>query len=286
MDNPLQSITELFDLPGASAAKSISPARDEEGKTAKESEELGKVCMADGDFEGAIAQFRRAMEQGGTDAARDLLNLGAAYEAADNSPAAFRQYRKARSLGDSGELRLGVAALMKRYGRIADAVAELQRAIEVEPENAYLSHRLAEVLRDNGHKKAALEAIHRAVASKPEDPFYHYWMGDLLLEMHRYEEAAQALQACLEFSPGDDHALMLTSLALWGAGRRAEAMRAIRLASDLAPEKLIYFGLLAKFLTQEGHEADAAAEAKKAAKMDDYDRDLLGRLEAQSGLSL
>lgn len=286
MDSPLSIITELFDLPGASQPKAISPARDKVGRDAADSEQLGKTCMTDGDFEGAIAHFQRAVEQGGTELPEGLLNLGAAYEAADMAPAAFRQYGKALRSQSSGELHVGLGAIYKRYGKVHDAIAEMERAVQMEPGNAFYAFKLAETLRDNGFRTDALAAAHLAVAAKPDDAFYHYWMGDLLLEMHQYAEAAAAFHAALEFQPGDDHVLLLTALALWGQGKRPEAIRAIRLAGDLDSEKPIYAGVLERFLQADGLVEEARLEQKRSAKMDDYDRDLIERLLRKSDIQL
>jgi len=202
------------------------------------------------------------------------------------SPAAFRQYGKALRAQASGELHVGLGSIYKRYGRLKDAISELEAAVKLEPANDYYAFKLAETLRDNGFRSDALAAISHAVAAKPDDAFYHFWMGDLLLEMHKYAESAEAFHAALEFSPGDDYILMLTSLALWGQGKRPEAIRAIRLAGDLDSDKFIYAGVLEEFLRAEGLEEEARLEEKRASKMDDYDRDLIDRLLRKSDIHL
>lgn len=286
MDNPISLITELFDLPGASQGRQISAAREKEGRDAKESEALGKECMGDGDYDGAIVHFRRAMEQGGTATAESLLNLGAAYEAGDYMPAAYRQYQLARKVQDSGELHAGLGAIYLRFGRVKEGIKQLEESIEMEPENAFFRFKLAEALRESGHRTAALAAVQTAVATAPDESFYHFWMGDLLLEMQRYEEAATALQASLELSPGDDHTLCLASIALWGNGKRPEAIRAIRLASDLDQDKMMYPALLVRYLLAEGMPEEAQLERKRGLKADRYDLDLIERLLTKAKIDL
>lgn len=273
MSADYQNILEIFDLAGP-AKPQEEDAPPKEGKNAAQSQQLGQVSMTKGDYATAIEHFRRAIEQGGTDIAGDYFNLAAAYATADMAPQALRQYERARKIKDSGELHVGLGELYRRYGRLKDAVAELEEAIRLEPGNAFFHFKLAESLRGSGFRTQALQAISGAVASAPDDAFYHYWMGDLLLEMKRPQDAVPALHAAIELSPGDDHLFMLASVALWGSGKRAEAIRSIRLAADLDAEKLLYYELLSRYLEAEGHLAEAAVEKEKAAQIDRYDSEV------------
>jgi hypothetical protein len=60
-------------------------------------------------------------------------------------------------------------------------------------------------------------------------------------------------------------------------GQYAEAVKAVRLASDLDPEKLFYHGVMEQILRRMGLTAEADLERQKASKMDRYDEDLLVR---------
>ena len=68
------------------------------------------------------------------------------------------------------------------------------------------------------------------------------------------------------------------TVAFWRAGRRTEAIKAIRLASELDPEKHLYHGLLGILLDENGQAEEAALESGRAEKMDRYDHDMLSRL--------
>jgi tetratricopeptide (TPR) repeat protein len=284
MENEPQLIRELFDLPGAGAAQVVSQYRSRVGKTREESQEIGRLCMMEGDYEGAITHFRRALEQTTGERHEILLELGAAYEAAGMSPQAYKQYKTAAKIRETGEIARGIGDVLKSYGKNTDALKELRRATEIEPGNAYNHFRLAELFRRMGHPKMALEAIAGAVSFAADDPFYHYWMGDLLLEVGRYDEAVLSFAAAAELSPGDDRLFQLSAIALWGAGKRAEAIRAARLASDLNSEDRVNYGLLEVFLRLNGQTLEADQESKRAGEMDAYDQDLLARLIYLAGI--
>lgn len=284
MQPDAQLIRELFDLPGATGTDGVSPCRVRNGTTTKQSREYGLRCMAEGDYDGAVRQFRNAIAQTGGEDQGLLVDLGAAYESAGMVPQAYRQYMRAARIRETGNLHFGLSALDRQYGRSAASLAHLQRATEIEPASAYGCFRLGEGLRWAGHKKLALEAAAQAVEYAPDDPFYRYWIGDLLLEMSRFDDAARALAAAIELSPGDQTLHQLSSLALWGSGKSKQAIRAVRLASDLDSENRVNYALLETFLRRSGLEADADQETERAAEMDAYDKDLLQRLLAIVGI--
>lgn len=280
----VRSIMELFDLPGlGSKAAPESPARKKEGRTAEESRAHGQEAMADEDYVAAIEHFKKAVEQGGETAQEDL---GAAYESSDMFPQAFYQYEKAKKSKKSGELFLGLSALYKRYGKVEEAVREMEEAIKAEPKNAYLHFKLAETLRTMGYRKSAREAIQGAIASDPDDHFYHYWLGDLLIEMGEFEESGKAIQAAIELSPGDEHLFQLAAISLWGQGKKKEAIRATRLSSDLDADNILHTLILHKFLLETDQLEEAKLEEEKVNQAEEYDRDLANRMLKPLGLTL
>lgn len=285
METDPQLLAELFDLPGAGGAEVISPYRSKVGATREESQDYGRRCMAEGDYQGAIAHFRRSLAQCEGDKHEALLELGAAYESAGMSPQAYKQYKEAARIRDTGELARGIGALLQSYGKNTDALQALKHATEIEPGNAYNHFRLAELLRKMGHPTMALEAVAAAVSCAADDAFYHYWMGDLLLHMGRFEEAVRAFGAAEELSPGDDRLFQLSGVALWGAGKRAEAIRSVRLASDLNAEDRVNYGLLQVFLALNGQELESQQESKKAGEMDPFDRETIARYLSLLGIA-
>lgn len=284
MESEPQLIRELFDLPGAGSGQVVSVYRDKEGNSQEQSQDYGRRCMAEGDYEGAIIQFRRALGQAEGDKHEALLELGAAYESAGMSPQAYEQYKKAVKIRESGELLRGLGNLLQSYGKSHDALDQLRRAIEIEPGNAYNHFKLAEQLRKMGYPKMALDAISGALSFASEDAFYHFWHGDLLLELKRFDEAVLAFAAAAELSPGDDRLFQLSGVALWGAGKRPEAIRAVRLASDLNAEDRVNYALLEAFYRATGQDLEASQEQKRVGEMDRFDQERLERLVGLVGV--
>ena len=285
MDPTQKDIADLFSVVVNKDPSVEQPSRKTKGGSAEESQELGAQCLTDGDYEKAIEHFRRAIEQRPSSDPSGHIDLAGAYEFAEMAPEALRQYEKALRISkDTPEPILGVSQLYKRNARYKDSLKHLEDALVLEPHNAFLRFKMAEVLREIGEFGAALESARMAVAAAPSDSFYHYWVGDLLISMRRFDEALEALRAALELSPGDDYLYLRAAVAFWGAGKQPEALKSVRLASDLDPDKNLYHGVLERMLRASGQVDEADLEAKRSSKMDDYDRDALARLTKEIDL--
>jgi tetratricopeptide (TPR) repeat protein len=102
--------------------------------------------------------------------------------------------------------------------------------------------------------------------------------------MKRYEDALQSFRAAIELSPGDDFLYLRASVAFWMTGRKVEAIKAVRLASDLDIDKVLYAGMIEALLRANDQEDEADLEMDRADKMDRYDRDIVGRTLSEMGL--
>lgn len=281
MDKTQQMIAELFDLPGAQGQTEIvSVFRDREGRTAEQSRDYGRRCLEEGDYEGAVAHFRRALEQGPEDPVDAIVSLGAAYETSEKAPEALRQYREALRVKDSGEVHLAIAALYARHAHAKEQLLHLEKAVKLEPDNAFYHFKLSQALSEMGHPKAARSAAQGAVAAAPQEAFHHFWQGELLLRVGDVEDALRAYQAAIELSPGDDHLLARTAVALWRAGKGPQALRAVQLAGDMDPKKPAYAELARRFQLALGQEPTMP----EPPRMDDYDEVELFRLVRDAGL--
>ncbi|HJP82089.1 MAG TPA: tetratricopeptide repeat protein [Fimbriimonadaceae bacterium] len=286
MNPSFRQIAELFNVVDFEGDSELQGLKNQaSGKTAAESEDLGKLRLSEGDYQNAIRHFKEAMSQRDSTDIDHLVDLAGAYDYGDLELQAFRQYRKAlKTNQESPEPLLGLADILRRSGRFRDSVAELEKAIKLEPGNPYYHIKLAEALREMGEPTKALAAAQYAVVVKPEEPFYHYWIGDLLLQLKRYEEALQSFRAAIELSPGDDHLYLRAAVAFWRTDRKPEAIKAIRLASDLDPEKHLYAGMLEALLAANGENDLADLESERADKMDRYDHDVLNRTLHEMGI--
>lgn len=286
MNPSFRQIAELFNLVNSDGGSEVGQIKaSAKGKTAQESADLAKLRLSEGDFNNAIRHFKEAMSQRETTDVDLLVDLAGAYDYGDLELQAFRQYRKALKLNqESSESLLGLADILRRSGRFRDSVAELEKAIKLHPGNAYYHIKLAEALREMGEPTKALAAAQYAVVVAPDQSFYHYWIGDLQIQLKRFEDALQSFRAAIELSPGDDHLYLRASVAFWRTDRRVEAIKAIRLASDLDVEKNVYPGMLEALLRADGQTVEADLEVERADRMDRYDQDVVNRTLAEMGI--
>jgi len=269
-----ETIRELFAMSEASSIRVQS----------RQNGAKGRAALENGDYESAISHFKLAVEQSDSKSPWALMDLGAAYATCDNVPQAFRQYQKAKRVQKSGELMIALAALYQHLGRQNDAILRLKEGVELEPDSAFPHHKLAEALRRAGYRSEALDAAQVAVACAPDQAFYHYWLGEFLLELAKFEESKDALHAAIELSPGDDNLYFLVSQAFWGQGKQQEAIRSIRLASDIDTANMLYVGLLERYLRFSGMVAEADQETRRLSKLEPYDREVLQRVSTRFNL--
>jgi Flp pilus assembly protein TadD len=285
MDANIQAIADLFGSITMDRSDAGGPVKF--GHTAEESDQLGRLSIDAGKYAEAIEHFKKAVEQRDPTDITSRIDLGGVFESTDQFPQAYRQYEKAIAIQeDAAEAYVGLADLLKRYGRFRDSIEQLHIALEKEPNNAFNNFKMAENLRDAGAPHQALRYAANAVVAKPDDSFFHYWIGDLQVQIGNYEDALQSLRAAVELSPGDDYLYLRCAVAFWRLDMKVEAIKAIRLASDLAPEKHLYHGLLEELLRANEQDEEADLEVERASQMDRYDEDQLERIMREMGFDL
>ncbi len=282
MEPTFKTIADLFAVAQPTEEEIAEDRRKKHGETPEESEALGGLFLGENNIAEAVRHFKEAVAQRPSNDISSMVNLAGALDYGDQTPQAMRQYLLAlRRQKDAVEPRVGLHDAYRRYGRFSDAVREMELAIEHEPYNPYLRIKLAETLRDAGYPKRAVEAAQSAIVVRPDEAFYHYWLGDQLVATGDDEDALASLRAAIELSPGDDHLFLRAAVPFWRLGRRAEAVKSVRLASDLDPSKHLYHGLLGIMLEEMDLTEEAHLESDRAKRMDSYDHELFTRLLAE-----
>ncbi len=121
-------------------------------------------------------------------------------------------------------------------GRHDEALAALDRAIELEPDNEVTLHNRGVALNELGRYDEALAALDRALELRPDDPVTLNNRGWALDGLDRYDEALAALDRALELAPDDPVMLSNRGRALDGLGRYDEALAALDRALELRPD--------------------------------------------------
>ncbi|MGE0847531.1 MAG: tetratricopeptide repeat protein, partial [Flavobacteriaceae bacterium] len=117
------------------------------------------------------------------------------------------------------------------------AEADLQRALELQPDHPFVLNYLGYSWVDQGlHLEKALEMIKRAVELRPNDGYIVDSLGWAYYRLGRYDEAAEELERAVKLRPQDPILNDHLGDAYWRAGRRTEARFQWNHARDLGPE--------------------------------------------------
>jgi TolB-like protein/class 3 adenylate cyclase len=118
------------------------------------------------------------------------------------------------------------SAMLVHSGQHAEGVAEAQRAIAIDPNDADGYVALAGALSFAGRPAEALEAVEKAMRLNPHFPSsYAYQRGLALFGLNRLDESVASLRRAIELNP-DDYWSQRLLIAVYGLdGRRDESQR-------------------------------------------------------------
>jgi len=142
---------------------------------------LGAALAKNGQMEGAIGQYRKALEIKPDDA-EIHCNLGLAYFKKGELKEAIAQYQQALARApENVEARddLGFALFTK--GELEEAIAQYRKALESAPENAETRNNLGLAYFKKGELEEAIAQYRKALASAPENAGALSNLGNALL---------------------------------------------------------------------------------------------------------
>ncbi|PYO76512.1 MAG: hypothetical protein DMD67_08305, partial [Gemmatimonadetes bacterium] len=131
------------------------------------------------------------------------LDLGRLHEDKEEWNEAQRAYERALDvLPTFHEAALALADLLRRSGRVRQAVVRLAELLEQDPYDLPALLLLGRALLDDKRDAQALEAFRRALKFDPEQVEALFQHGVVLARLHRYGEAVQAWEKVTRIEPG------------------------------------------------------------------------------------
>jgi tetratricopeptide (TPR) repeat protein len=125
---------------------------------------------------------------------------------------------------------------LAQQGKHAEAVVEYRKALEKDPDQAYIQANLADSLSKLDKNDEALEAYRKAIALKPDDAAMYTNMGVLLGKMGKGEESQAMFKKAAELSPASAAQNFYNlGATLVNNGKSAEAAEAFRQAIKADP---------------------------------------------------
>jgi Flp pilus assembly protein TadD len=174
----------------------------------------------------AYDYFRRCLEAAPEDPAL-LITLGTELARYDDSEAE-RVLRLAVTLApDLAAGHLAYGAYLGREGLTREALVELQRARELEPEDAGIAREVGVAHLLAGEREAGAEALESASLLEPEDDDLRVLYGLALVLLDRTDEAAEELLRASAGVPEDGEVQVVTALACAAEGWEDQAWEAL-----------------------------------------------------------
>jgi tetratricopeptide (TPR) repeat protein len=138
-----------------------------------------------------------------------------------------------REYPDNARIRSFRGILLAQLGKNAEAAAEYQEAIRLDPllEDAY---RNLGFLRWTEHQLAtAREPLQHAVKLSPDDSFAHYYLGRVELDAQRYEQAFLELELSRQPLPAEAGFLIQATTGYIALGRLENARQSLEQLTNL-----------------------------------------------------
>ncbi|HEY4998438.1 MAG TPA: tetratricopeptide repeat protein, partial [Usitatibacter sp.] len=163
-----------------------------------------------------------------------------------------------------------------RAGRLSQAEAMYQRALQMAPEHPQALHLLGAIAHQTGRNGLALELMGKAIASHrralsldPMSPYAHFNLALALAARGDRDEAMDCYRKTLSLKPDFSEAHNNLGLELAGEGRLDEALACYRAAIAARPDNAEAHNNLGNALTALGQAQAALASYRRAVEIAD-----------------
>lgn len=232
--------------------------------------EKGEIALKQGRYEGAIEEFKRALDEGDGDPAeiqrllalaylkldrrddalaslKEAIRLrpeltkahydlgGAYYEIGDFTNAAGSFEEAIRINPDFFDALIALGKTYQQSGLYVKAVDVLRKATVIRPDAIDAKTSLGVALIMAGQPEDAAQALQEAIRLSPQSAFAHATLGQAYRLMGKFQEALGALQEALRISPGDPLANNYLGQTYQSMERYQEAVEAFKQAITLKP---------------------------------------------------
>jgi tetratricopeptide (TPR) repeat protein len=153
---------------------------------------------------------------------------------------------------------------LSQKGRVDEAIAHYQEALEINPDNVEIHINLGNALVQKGGVDEAIAQYQEALEIKPDSAESHYNLGNAFLQKGKEDEAISHFQSALQIKP--DYAIAHYNLAivLQQRGRVDEAITHYQEALEINPDYVDAHVNLGNALSQKGRVDEAITQYQKA----------------------
>lgn len=215
-----------------------------------------------GRTDGAIAQMKQAVAQGGSAQLHD--DLGSLYAQKRDWTQAEAEFDEALRLNPNlaaAHAHLGFVFQAEQKG---DAVAEWMRAYALAPQNGHFAALVGKALADAGQDEKATPILEEALRLEPRSMTAAYALGVVYQRNNRVADAAELFQRVVQAEPKNVAALVNLGLALGQLHRGQDGIPYLQRAVALDPSNLTAHQNLAAAYLQVDQVASGIRELKTA----------------------
>jgi protein O-mannosyl-transferase len=195
-------------------------------------------------------------------------NLGLALDHKGRVDEAIAQYQKALEINaDNAEVHNNLGMDLMEKGKADEAIAHFQEALQIKPDFAEAHFNLGNTLREKGRMDEAITHYQKALQINPDYLAAHNNLGNLLRQTGRMDEAITHFQRALAINPGDAPAHYNLGTALQQEGRVDEAITQYQNALQIDPDDVDAHNNLGSALRQKGRVDEAISHYQAALKI-------------------
>ncbi|MEX2123229.1 MAG: tetratricopeptide repeat protein [Woeseia sp.] len=180
---------------------------------------------------------------------------------------------------DRADAHVNLSLLWIKLGRAAEAHAELEEALVLDPGFVPAVVNLADLHRALGQEPEAEAVLRRGLETSPNAAALHHALGLLMVRIGRSQEALSELKRAMDLAPTATRYAYVYAVALEGAGQRRDAVRVLRSALGPAPNDRDTLWALATWLLLSGDRVQAAEAARRLALLEPDDPDIRALVE-------
>jgi protein O-mannosyl-transferase len=234
---------------------------------------LGKTLLDDGDADGAIAHFQKAIAlDPGRAKAHD--NLGLALDRKGKADQAIAEYRKALAIEpDMAKAHDALGMALLRKGEMDEAIIHLQKAVDIQPRMVGAQCGLGIAFAKKGQLPEALVHFQKAVEINPNDAEARSNFGMALAQSGKARQAIAQFQTILETNPDNMEACnnlawLLATASDSSLRDGAKALALARHASELGGSDYpVTLRTLASADAETGDFGEAISTARRALEL-------------------
>jgi len=165
---------------------------------------------------------------------------------------------------DNREAHRGLAGVLRKMGRIDEALTAYHEALRIDPAFVRARAELCSLLIETGRPEDALAEYEAGLAATPEDATLQALYARLLSRLGRTEEAVAAWNRVTDLTPASADAFASLGQAYLAAGDEAAAMKSLTKAIDLDASHARAHYVMAMVLLQRRAIEDAVVHLRAA----------------------